>query len=176
MPATANERPTAGMSMRLTDSSSACSHSRSCTARHAPTRRDGVAAARRGVHTAACRARLEHLGEVIRGDAEEHARRAAHELGPPQPGCVERLVAPLEQQPLLRVHRARLRRRHAEALVVKPLGAAHKRAVPRPQCYRLAAGVGGRRQLPPCRWHLADQVVPIRRHAPHRRHAASALW
>eukprot|EP00964_Phaeocystis_antarctica_P027005 scaffold15199_cov70-Phaeocystis_antarctica.AAC.1 len=35
MPATANERPFAGVSMRLTDASSARSHSRSCTARHA---------------------------------------------------------------------------------------------------------------------------------------------
>eukprot|EP00964_Phaeocystis_antarctica_P007298 scaffold3961_cov66-Phaeocystis_antarctica.AAC.5 len=98
-----------------------------------PARRDGVAATRRGVHAAARRARLEHLGEVVRGDAEEHARRAAHELGSPQPGRVERLVPPLKQQPLLRVHRARLRRRHAEAPVVKPLGAKHERAVPRPQ-------------------------------------------
>eukprot|EP00964_Phaeocystis_antarctica_P042001 scaffold24054_cov69-Phaeocystis_antarctica.AAC.1 len=35
MPATANERPTAGMSMRLIEVSSARSHSYSCTARHA---------------------------------------------------------------------------------------------------------------------------------------------
>eukprot|EP00964_Phaeocystis_antarctica_P130227 scaffold94103_cov66-Phaeocystis_antarctica.AAC.1 len=140
-----------------------------------PARRDGVAAARRGVHAAARWARLEHVGKVIAADAEEHARRAAQELGPPQPGRVERLVAPLEQQPLLRVHRARLRRRHAEAPVVEPLGSKHKRAVPRPQRHRLAAGVGGQRRLPPRRRHLADQVVPARRHAPHRHHAAGAL-
>eukprot|EP00964_Phaeocystis_antarctica_P165241 scaffold144928_cov133-Phaeocystis_antarctica.AAC.1 len=35
MPATANERPTDGVSMRLTDASNARSHSHSCTARHA---------------------------------------------------------------------------------------------------------------------------------------------
>eukprot|EP00964_Phaeocystis_antarctica_P114937 scaffold78888_cov79-Phaeocystis_antarctica.AAC.1 len=35
MPATANERPTAGVSVRLTDASNARSHSCSCTARHA---------------------------------------------------------------------------------------------------------------------------------------------
>eukprot|EP00964_Phaeocystis_antarctica_P077498 scaffold48118_cov65-Phaeocystis_antarctica.AAC.1 len=192
MPATANERPTAGVSMRLTDVSSARSHSHSCTARHAawpatsadeqapqhvrqPARRDGVAAARCGIHATARRARLEHVGKVVGGDAEEHARRAAHELGPPQPGRVERLIAPLEQQPLLRVHRARLRRRHAEAPVVKPLGAKHERAVPRPQRHRLAAGVGSRRRLPPCRRYLVDQIVPACRYAPHRRHAVGAL-
>eukprot|EP00964_Phaeocystis_antarctica_P120136 scaffold83909_cov69-Phaeocystis_antarctica.AAC.1 len=92
-----------------------------------------MAAARCSIHGAARRARLENLGKVVGGDTKEHARRAAHELGPPQPGRVERLVAPFEQQPLLWVHRARLRRRHAEALVVKPLGTKHKRAVPRPQ-------------------------------------------
>eukprot|EP00964_Phaeocystis_antarctica_P126686 scaffold90347_cov64-Phaeocystis_antarctica.AAC.1 len=134
-----------------------------------------MAAARRGVHATARRACLEHLRKVVAGDAEEHARRTAQELRPPQPGRVERLVAPLEQQPLLRVHRARLRRRHAEAPVVKPLGAKHERAVSRPQRHRLAAGVGGRRRLPPRHRHLADQVVPACRHAPHRRHAVGTL-
>eukprot|EP00964_Phaeocystis_antarctica_P064448 scaffold38754_cov66-Phaeocystis_antarctica.AAC.2 len=165
MPATANDRPTAGVSMRLTEVSNV----------RQPACRDGVAAARRGVHAAARRARLEHLGKVVAADAEEHARRAAQELGSPQPGRVERLVPPFEQQPLLRVHCARLRRRHAEAPVVKPLGAKQKRTVPCPPRHRLAAGVGGRRRLPPCRRHLADQVVPARRHAPHRRHTVGAL-
>eukprot|EP00964_Phaeocystis_antarctica_P095598 scaffold62036_cov73-Phaeocystis_antarctica.AAC.3 len=56
-----------------------------------PARRDGVAAARRGINAVARWTRLEHLGKVVRGDAEEHARRAANELGSPQPGRVERL-------------------------------------------------------------------------------------
>eukprot|EP00964_Phaeocystis_antarctica_P055270 scaffold32505_cov68-Phaeocystis_antarctica.AAC.4 len=140
-----------------------------------PARRDGVAAARCNIHATARRARLEHVGKVVAANAEEHARRAAHELGSPQPGRVERLVPPFEQQPLLWIHSARLRRRHAEAPVVEPLGAKHKRAVTRPQRHRLAASLGGRRRLPPRGRHLADQVVPARGHAPHRRHAVGAL-
>eukprot|EP00964_Phaeocystis_antarctica_P011743 scaffold6476_cov51-Phaeocystis_antarctica.AAC.1 len=133
MPATANERPTAGLHRsprgvtrrKRRRAGGIERDARPLQPQHVrqPACRDGVAAARRGVHAAARRARLEHVGKVVRGDAEEHARRAAQELGPPQPGRVERLVAPLEQQPLLRVHRARLRRRHAEAPVVKPLSA-----------------------------------------------------
>ena len=48
------------------------------------------------------------LAELCGHHADVHRRAAPAELGAAQPGAVQRRVAELEQQPLLRVHCARL--------------------------------------------------------------------
>ena len=62
-------------------------------------------------------------------DTDEHACARAEQDRAAKTTGVQRLVADLEQQPLLRVHRRRLGARDAEAEAVKALGTADKAAV-----------------------------------------------
>mmetsp|Transcript_40554 Transcript_40554/g.130763 ORF Transcript_40554/g.130763 Transcript_40554/m.130763 type:complete len:265 (+) Transcript_40554:472-1266(+) len=72
-----------------------------------PARGDREAAAGGGVDAAAGGRVRKHGLPVVGSDADEHPERAGGERGAPERRAMQRLVAALEQQPLLRVHRER---------------------------------------------------------------------
>ena len=112
-----------------------------------------------GVHAPADgRLRRDAL-PVVGGDAEKDARQAAAQRRLVHARAVQRLVASLEEQPLLRVDGGRLGGRDAEASIVEELGAAQEAAVPHSPADDLLHA--GQRSLhrPPLRRHLTDAVA-----------------
>eukprot|EP00962_Isochrysis_galbana_P061102 scaffold36275_cov154-Isochrysis_galbana.AAC.10 len=125
--------------------------------RDAP-RRDGEGGAGGRVDALSGWQPLHHLSVVHVGDTDEDAGARAQDGGLLQTGAGHRLIAALEQQPLLRVHRRRLRRRDCEELVVEELGAVHKRTPAHTLGQRSVVG-GRRRELPARDWHLGHAVA-----------------
>ena len=168
-------------------------HSRSCSARSrrgtpparrstpCRTRRTGPAArarrragpkrssarSRRRVHAPARRRRVQQQRSP-RSRCRRRRRRRCRQGRPLEACAVQRLVAPLEQQPLLRVHRLRLGGRHAETRVVEQLRAVHKRAVPHAP-RNLAVGGARRLKRPTLDGHLRHEVGGARPNAAQRR-------
>ena len=109
-----------------------------------------------------------HLAKLGVPDAEEDARHAAQQLRLAHRRAVQRLVAALEQPPLLRVHRRRLGGRDAKEAVVKELRVGKEGGA------ALSSGDGLRHSrearevgcVPAVRWHLADRIVACRSHSP----------
>eukprot|EP00964_Phaeocystis_antarctica_P019454 scaffold10733_cov72-Phaeocystis_antarctica.AAC.3 len=180
MPATANERPTAGVSMRLTDMSSARSHSHSCTARHAacPAASADEQAVSNETHgpcspstkdsrPAAMEWLLPVAAYTLRPDGLALSTSAKSFAAMPRNTPVALPMSSARHSP------AAWSASHAEAPVVEALGAAHERAVPHAQRHR-ARRLRKRLEFPSLRRHLADGVGARSRHAPGNASAVGA--
>eukprot|EP00962_Isochrysis_galbana_P016085 scaffold4605_cov105-Isochrysis_galbana.AAC.4 len=111
-----------------------------------------------------------------RVERHRHTRRGAHQRGARAAGQVHGVVRCLEEQPLLRVHRARLAARDAKRRSVEPVGVQQEGASTHPRRHQLRiARQAHLRRVPPGQRHLANQISPRPERAHKCRYRPQAL-